>query len=215
MTVEYRTIRDAAEAWVREMNAIPQGMILDLMSLHSYDWMEVTKPSTGDRVYVYEIPDEVDSTTHEGEVKSYNDESELYCIELDDGKLVSAEADDFEVEYDGLLPMWGTMWSFGDSCDDWWLEEDDGIRAMSDCGFRIYKSEDYGYFFGIDGAGYNFYEEHWMPLYKARGLHWHDPQAEEDYQMHVVKGYTKRQLGSKEVWCDKNGVAVKEVGFSV
>lgn len=39
--------------------------------------------------------------------------------------------------------------------------------------------------------------------------------AEEDYQMHVVKGYTKRQLGSKEVWCDKNGVAVKEVGFSV
>lgn len=33
--------------------------------------------------------------------------------------------------------------------------------------------------------------------------------------MHVVKGYTKRQLGSKEVWCDKNGVAVKEVGFSV
>lgn len=51
--------------------------------------------------------------------------------------------------------------------------------------------------------------------YKARGLHWHDPQAEEDYQMHVVKGYTKRQLGSKEVWCDKNGAAVKEVGFSV
>ena len=35
------------------------------------------------------------------------------------------------------------------------------------------------------------------------------------YQMHVVKGYTKRQLGMKEVWCDKNGVAVKEVGFSV
>ena len=131
MTVEYRTIRDAAEAWVREMNAIPQGMIQDLMSLHSYDWMEVTKPSTGDRVYVYEIPDEVDSTTHEGKVKSYNDESELYCIELDDGKLVSAEADDFEVEYDGSLPMWGTMWSFGDSCDDWWLEEDDGIRASA------------------------------------------------------------------------------------
>ena len=86
---------------------------------------------------------------------------------------------------------------------------------MSNCGFRIYESEEFGYFFGIDGAGYDFYESHWEPLYKARGLHWHDPQAEEDYQMHVVKGYTKRQLGSKEVWCDKNGVAVKEVGFSV
>ena len=159
MTVEYRTVRDATEAWVHEMNAIPQGMIEKLMGMNPDDWTEVTKPSTGDRVYVYEIPDDVDSTTHEGEVKSYNDESELYCIELDDGKLVSAEADDFEVEYDGVLPMWGTMWSFGDSADDWWLEE--------------------------------------------------------DYQMHVVKGYTKRQLGSKEVWCDKNGVAVKEVGFSV
>lgn len=91
MVKEYKTIRDAAELWVHEMNAIPQGMIQDLMSLHPDDWTEVTKPSTGDRVYVYEIPDEVDGTTHDGEVKSYNDESELYCIELDDGKLVSAE----------------------------------------------------------------------------------------------------------------------------
>lgn len=215
MTIEYRTVRDATEAWVHEMNAIPQGMIEKLMGMNPDDWTEVTKPSTGDRVYVYEIPDEVDSTTHEGEVKSYNDESELYCIELDDGKLVSAEADDFEVEYDGVLPMWGTMWSFGDSADDWWLEEDDGIRVMSDCGFRIYESEEFGYFFGIDGAGYSFYEEHWKPLYKARGLQWHDPQAEEDYQMHVVKGYVKRKLGNKEVWCDTNGAAIKEVGFSV
>ena len=127
MVKEYKTVRDATEMWVHEMNAIPQGMIQDLMSLHPDDWMEVTKPSTGDRVYIYDLPDEVDSIEHGGEVKSYNGESELYCIELDDGKLVSAEADDFEVEYDGLLPMWGTMWSFGDSCDDWWLEEDDGM----------------------------------------------------------------------------------------
>lgn len=24
------------------------------------------------------------------------------------------------------------------------------------------------------GAGYSFYTEHWIPLYKARGLKWHD-----------------------------------------
>ena len=52
-------------------------------------------------------------------------------------------------------------------------------------------------------------------MYKARGLQWHDPQAEEDYQMHVIKGYVKRKLGNKEVWCDANGAAIKEVGFSV
>lgn len=69
--------------------------------------------------------------------------------------------------------MWGTLWAFGDSVDNWWLEEHGGLQAMADCGFRIYEQEDYEYVFGIDGAGYDFYSEHWIPLYKARGLHWH------------------------------------------
>ena len=51
---------------------------------------------------------------------------------------------------------------------------------MSRCGFRIYESEEFGYFFGIDGAGYSFYDEHWVPLYRARGLHWHDPATEKE-----------------------------------
>lgn len=38
--------------------------------------------------------------------------------------------------------------------------------------------------------------------------------AEEERQM-LHKGYTKRSLGNKWVWCDKSGAAVKEVGFSV
>ena len=42
----------------------------------------------------------------------------------------------------------------------------------------MYKHEEFGYFFGIDGAGYDFYEAHWTPLYKARGLHWHDERTE-------------------------------------
>ena len=48
------------------------------------------------------------------------------------------------------------------------------MQIMANCGFRIYESEDYGYIFGIDGAGYDFYEAHWIPLYKAIGLKWHD-----------------------------------------
>lgn len=50
MTVEYRTIRDAAEAWVREMNAIPQGMIEKLMGMNPDGWTEITKPAAGDTV---------------------------------------------------------------------------------------------------------------------------------------------------------------------
>lgn len=97
----------------------------------------------------------------------------MYCIEFPDGKLISAAAEDFEVVHDDILPIWGTMWSFRDSADTRWLE-DDGIQSLSKCGFRVYESDEFGYFFGIDGAGYDFYEEHWIPLYRARGLRWHD-----------------------------------------
>ena len=72
---------------------------------------------------------------------------------------------DNEVENKDLLPMWGSMWTFGDSIDNYWFEEKDGIKQMSKCGFRIFKSEEFGYFFGIDGAGYDFYEAHCIPLY--------------------------------------------------
>ncbi len=85
---------------------------------------------------------------------------------------------DNEVENNDQLPMWGTMWTFGESLDNDWLEEKDGIKQMSKCGFRIFKSEEFGYFFGIDGAGYDFYEAHWIPLYNERGLKWHDTQAD-------------------------------------
>jgi hypothetical protein len=69
--------------------------------------------------------------------------------------------------------MWGTLWSFGNLLDEEWLDDKKNLQAMSDCGFRIYEREDYGYIFGIDGMGYDFYETHWVPLYKARGLKWH------------------------------------------
>lgn len=106
--------------------------------------------------------------------------------------------------------MWGWLWQFGDSADDYWLEELDGIRIMSECGFRIYEHEEWGYFFGIDGAGYDFYEAHWEPLYRARGLQWHDPKAEHERQMRR-KGYTKGKLGNAEVWLDDENRVVEEV----
>lgn len=34
-------------------------------------------------------------------------------------------------------PCGGTMWSFGESLDDFWLEEQDDVKLISDCGFRI------------------------------------------------------------------------------
>lgn len=129
--MKYETIREAAQAWVREFNAYPQGMIEQLWRDHPDEWSEIT---------------------YKGDEDDYYD----------------------------VLPMWGTMWSFGDGIDDDWLSGEfgeDGLKLMSECGFRIYEHEEFGYFFGIDGAGYDFYEAHWIPLYKARGLHWHNEEA--------------------------------------
>ena len=78
-----------------------------------------------------------------------------------------------EADRDTFLPMWGWMWSFNIELDNLWLEDKKNLQAMADCGFRIYEQEDYGFIFGIDGMGYDFYEAHWIPLYKARGLMWH------------------------------------------
>lgn len=54
-----------------------------------------------------------------------------------------------------------------------WVKEWDFIREnlqkVADCGFRIYEHDDYGIYLGIDGGGYDFYEAHWIPLYKAAG----------------------------------------------
>lgn len=171
MKAKGMTKLEATREWVKEFNAIDQGIIKKLMDLDPDDWEEVTMPSCGDRVYIYD-----DGT--KGEITGYSEETEFYAIHTDDGEDVELDTDDFEVEYYYRLPMWGTMWSFGDLCDSDWFEYGDGIRKMSECGFRIYHSDEFGYFFGIDGAGYNFTDVHFRPLYDARGLKWHDEEAE-------------------------------------
>lgn len=172
------TVREAAEEWVRGFNAISLGMIEKLMQLDLDEWREVTLPSKGDQVYIYTQP--TGGTEHYGYIQSYNEACGLYGIKLDDGKLIFCGEDDFEIVRDDILPIWGTMWSFGDSADNYWLEKMGGIRVLSKCGFRIYESDEFGFFWGIDGAGYSFLDEHWVPLYRSRGLEWHDPSTEQE-----------------------------------
>lgn len=171
--MKYDTIREAAEAWVHEMNAIPRGMIEKLMDNDPFEWHNVTPMVIGDKVYCY-------AAEKYGEIVGVD--GDTYEIELENGQTIEVEEDDLERdEYDdAILPMWGTMWQFNDSADEYWLTQLDGRRAMAECGFTIIESEEFGYFFGIDGAGYSFYEEHWIPLYKARGLYWHKEADDED-----------------------------------
>ena len=175
------TKEEATREWVKEFNAFPESMI-EIIASHTEDFTEVTLPSVGDRVYHYDTGDygEIVAIQHSPDEEISDDykdccsDTDTYDIELDNGDTLYRQSiDDFEVDRYEVFPMWGTMWQFNDSCDDYWLEECNGLQAMSECGFRIYHSDEFGYFFGINGCGYDFYEAHWIPLYEARGLKWH------------------------------------------
>lgn len=174
------TKREATEKWVGEFNAIPHGMIEALWThagqYEGADWQEVTKPRVGDTVW---------SNDHQetGEIVHIYDTGEPEADVRFGDTVETLSLDDISVEYDSLFPMWGTMWSFGNSMDDYWLDELDGLQIMSDHGFRIYEHEEFGYFFGIDGAGYSFYDHHWSPLYEARGLQWHEKEIDQNLSL--------------------------------
>jgi hypothetical protein len=159
------TKKEACEQWVNGFNAIPHVLIKRAYIKNIDDITEITPSSVGNYIYSFNHSEygEIIEKLSNGNIKA----------EIND-EVVEIEEEDFEVQRDDFLPMWGTMWQFGDSCDKWWLEENGGLQIMANCGFRIYKTDDIGYIFGIDGAGYDFYEEHWIPLYEARGLLWHD-----------------------------------------
>jgi len=70
--------------------------------------------------------------------------------------------------YGGILPAWGTLWTFGEACDATWAHQ------HLDCFERLhlvaYEADELGLLFGVDGAGYDFLASHFIPLYRARFL---------------------------------------------
>ena len=177
--MKYNTIREATEAWVNGFNAIPTEMIGQLVENYPDEWEEITDPVIGDEVYVYNLDDEWDTSEHHGIISNMTKPDGIYLITLDDGVSIQIGKENFDIERGELLPMWGTMWSFGSNVDNWWLEEGNGVQKMSECGFHVYYHEKFGYFFSINGYGYSFMDEHFIPLYKARGLHWHKEEGDE------------------------------------
>lgn len=160
------TIREACELWVsRDMNAIPQSVLVKLQQLDPDDIEEITPICKGDRVYSYTFDES-------GEVVGLDFDGETATVELDNGIVAPCDLDQLERQDYARFPMWSTMWNFSCSFDEDWARSH--LNEMAACGFRLYESEDYGLVFGIDAAGFDFYEAFWVPLYKARGLHWHD-----------------------------------------
>ena len=72
--------------------------------------------------------------------------------------------------------MWSTLFEAKDNTiKDWILENHEKI--ISEAGFTIIDLSrenegeyETGVFLGVNGAGYDFYEAHWIPLYKIFGV---------------------------------------------
>lgn len=157
MINEKLTIKQAAKKWVSEFNRIPMALIEKAYEKNGWEEIEAlaAEKECG----------ECGNTEFE-EVNH----SEGYCKECE--KIVDAYS-----TY--AMPMWGTMWTFGDSLDDEWIADPKNLEKARQCGIWVYESNELGVFFGIDGAGYDFYESHWIPLYEARGLKWHAEETQE------------------------------------
>lgn len=175
MIREGMTIREATEQWVSTMNRVPLKMIQDAVDGKEWEFEEITRIARGDRVY-FSFGIDVNGEQYEGYGRVNKILKEKVQIMTDDEVLVLAEKGYVENSDRDTWPMWGWLWNPDESIDEEWIEEN--AQTVSDLGFRIWSHEDYGVFLGIDGAGYNFYDEHWIPLYKARGLQWHDKEME-------------------------------------
>lgn len=101
-----------------------------------------------DSTYVTELPEWFESW----EFMGWNDETEMldYCDE----------------------PMWSTWFMFQDYCEERYAIEHP--EEVAQAGFTLIYHDGDLVGLGIDGAGYDFYEHHWMPLYDLHGFEWHD-----------------------------------------
>lgn len=56
-----------------------------------------------------------------------------------------------------------------------WVRSEAIARHAADAGFLVYEPVDFdGAILAIDGGGYDFYDQHWIPLYLSLGFKWHE-----------------------------------------
>jgi hypothetical protein len=83
-----------------------------------------------------------------------------------------------EIAWEDLAPKgsdlaWPAAWG-----TSFWSLSNDVRNNAAECGFLVFEPKDFsGTILCIDGAGYDFYDQHWIPLYLALGYTWHE-QAE-------------------------------------
>lgn len=79
---------------------------------------------------------------------------------------------DFEKEEEPLYPCWSTLFEARDKFLSEALEEK--VNDLAEIGIHLMQVEETYVMMFICGAGYDFYEAHWIPLYRDI-LKWVEP----------------------------------------
>lgn len=86
------------------------------------------------------------------------------CMSAEKREEIEEKISDLEQEVEGIrdsYPMWGTLFELKDNWDR--ITEE-----AKTCGFGVIKETDYFKpMLFVEGAGYSFYAQHWIPLYMA------------------------------------------------
>lgn len=84
---------------------------------------------------------------------------------VEDRRMYDYDEEDFELATTGI-PMWSTWFQLGGGLKEF---VDMHPKEVADLGFVLIYHDDELWGLGIDGAGYDFYEHHWIPLAKLYG----------------------------------------------
>lgn len=184
--MSYETERMSVMRWVNKFDSVPTKIIAKLVDLEPQKWREVTEPIYGDKVRIKKTGDEgrilevdrdqlrtVYKINFDGMLLEFRhafQDSVTFVTNRRNYKTTDFTADEFEVLWGTPLPILPTMWAFTSAADVDWLEKEDGLWEMSDWYFRIFKHDEFGYFFGVDRVSVDMYTDYWQPLFDSRYL---------------------------------------------
>jgi hypothetical protein len=175
MTDTDKAIRDAAHRLVEGWDAIPQEWAA-LVAQHIDGDECVAMPMWGTLFKVgmdkgniskWLQPMGVNSDDDVDDIQEFIEERGLE-IDIEDYNLGDEEDPDYDI--DELVMAVNDAWR--DSMDEDCFLADTGWQRVSDTGV-LAREFDGHLLLGINGAGYDFYESHWIPLYKTLDYSWH------------------------------------------
>jgi len=115
------------------------------------------------KAYPYSDEIRILAPTFEDFKKQYHDENcDLDCENCDTEECWESYRDEAPV-----FPMWGYVFKPNDPSDEKWIKRH-AKEVYEKTGFIVYETDELGVYLGVNGAGYDFYNAHWIPLYKLR-----------------------------------------------